>query len=147
VYREATPGSLIARLLNNPHVSFRREPIRHRLPVDTEHQQRLKSAVGHGKRDSTPVVDASLMAQRPLLDGGEGKLLLSYIDAMDNDTHVKKEIPPMDATTSNFPLLEFPPNIPGVEAVDPLIPGHGQTIPRSVSCTCQHHLNVAREPS
>jgi hypothetical protein len=35
---------------------------------------------------------------------------------MDNDTHVEKEIPPMDATTSNFPLLEFLPNIPGVEA-------------------------------
>ena len=32
-------------------------------------------------------------------------------------------------------------------AVDPLIPGHGQTIPRSVSRTRQHHLNVAREPS
>jgi len=31
--------------------------------------------------------------------------------------------------------------------VDPLIPGHGQTIPRSVSRTRQHHLNVAREPS
>jgi hypothetical protein len=31
--------------------------------------------------------------------------------------------------------------------VDPLIPGHGQTIPRSVSFTRQHHLNVAREPS
>ena len=27
--------------------------------------------------------------------------------------------------------------------VDPLIPGSGQTIPRSVSRTCQHHLNVA----
>jgi len=31
--------------------------------------------------------------------------------------------------------------------VDPLIPGHVQTMPRSVSFTCQHHLNVAREPS
>jgi hypothetical protein len=31
--------------------------------------------------------------------------------------------------------------------VDPLIPGSGQTIPRSVSRTRQHHLNVAREPS
>jgi hypothetical protein len=31
--------------------------------------------------------------------------------------------------------------------VDPLIPGHGQTIPRSVSFTRQHHLNVARESS
>ena len=33
------------------------------------------------------------------------------------------------------------------EIVDPLIPGHGQTIPRSVSFTRQHHLNVARESS
>jgi len=31
--------------------------------------------------------------------------------------------------------------------VDPLIPGYGQTIPRSASRTRQHHLNVAREPS
>jgi hypothetical protein len=116
VHREATPSSLIAKLLNNPHVSFRQEPIRHRLPVDTEHQQRLKSAVGHSRRDSTPVVDASLAAQCPLLDGGEGKSLLSYIDAMDNDTHVENEIPPMDANTSKFPVLEFLPNIPGVEA-------------------------------
>jgi len=30
--------------------------------------------------------------------------------------------------------------------VDPLIPGYGQTIPRSASRTRQHHLNVAREP-
>ena len=34
-----------------------------------------------------------------------------------------------------------------VALVDPLIPGYGQTIPRSVSRTHQHHLNVAREPS
>ena len=33
------------------------------------------------------------------------------------------------------------------KAVDPLILGPGQTIPRSVSCTRQHHLNVAREPT
>ncbi len=31
--------------------------------------------------------------------------------------------------------------------VDPLIPSHAQTMPRSVSFTRQHHLNVAREPS
>ena len=36
--------------------------------------------------------------------------------------------------------------VPG-KCVDPLIPGHGQTKPRSVSVTRQHHLNVAREPS
>ena len=33
----------------------------------------------------------------------------------------------------------------GSSCVDPLIPSYGQTIPRSASCTCQHHLNVARE--
>jgi hypothetical protein len=27
------------------------------------------------------------------------------------------------------------------------VPGYGQTIPKSSSCTCQHHLNVAQEPS
>jgi hypothetical protein len=31
--------------------------------------------------------------------------------------------------------------------VNPLIPGPGQTMPRSVSRTRQHHLNVVREPS
>ncbi len=31
--------------------------------------------------------------------------------------------------------------------VDPQIPGYGQTIPRSSSCTHQHHLNVAWEPT
>jgi len=39
----------------------------------------------------------------------------------------------------------LPLGSPGV--VDPLIPGHVQTMPRSVSFTRQHHLNVAREPS
>ncbi len=33
------------------------------------------------------------------------------------------------------------------KCVDPQIPGYGQTIPESRSCTCQHHLNVAWEPS
>ncbi len=42
-----------------------------------------------------------------------------------------------------FPTLWMLPQ----GCVDPLIPGHGQTIPRSVSRPCQHHLNVAREPS
>ena len=117
VHCEATPGSLIAKLLNNPHASLRREPMRHRLPVDTkQHKQRLKSTAAHGRHDSTPVADASLTAQRSLLDGGEGKLLGSYIDATDNDINVVQEIPLVDATTSNFPLLESPLNMPGVEA-------------------------------
>jgi hypothetical protein len=32
-------------------------------------------------------------------------------------------------------------------SVDPQIPGYGQTIPRSSSCTHQHHLNVACKPT
>ncbi len=113
VHHEATTGCLIAKLLNNPHASLRREPMRHRLPVDTkQHKQRLNSAVGHGRQDSTPVADASLMTQRPLLDGGESKLPLSYIDALDNDTHVEQEIPPMDTTTSIFRYWSHRPTYP-----------------------------------
>jgi hypothetical protein len=39
VQRKATPVSLIDKLLNNPHTTLRRDPMRHRLPVETEHQQ------------------------------------------------------------------------------------------------------------
>ena len=64
----------------------------------------------------TAVGNASLAAQRPLLDGGEGELLQPYTDAMDIDTHIKQEIPPMDANTSSLLPLEFPPNIPTLDA-------------------------------
>jgi hypothetical protein len=108
---EATLGSLIDKLLNNPHATFRREPMRHRLPADTKFQQQL-NAVGHGGKDSNAVGEASLTAQRLLLDGGEGELLQPYNDAMDIDTqHVEQEIPPMGANTSSLPPLEVPPNI------------------------------------
>ena len=55
--------------------------------------------------------------------------------------------------SSGFPLFIFTFSIllsiisPHYECcrkgIDPLIPGYGQTIPRSVSRTRQHHLNVA----
>ena len=48
--------------------------------------------------------------------GGEGELIQPYTDAMDIDTHVEQEIPPMGANTSSLPPLEFPPNIPALEA-------------------------------
>ena len=41
----------------------------------------------------------------------------------------------------------LPGRVTDTFGVDPLIPGHGQTMPRSVSFTRQHHLNVARESS
>ena len=117
VQHKATLDSLIDKLLNNPHTTFRWEPMRHRLPAETKpkHQQQL-NAVGHGERDLTIVGDASLTAQRPLLDGGEGKLLLPYTDAMDIDSHVEQEIPPMGTKTSSQQPLDLPPNIPALEA-------------------------------
>ncbi len=69
--RETTPGSLIDKLLNNPHAALGREPRRYQLLAETEHHQQL-SAVGQG-RYSITVGDASLTAQNPLLNGGEGE--------------------------------------------------------------------------
>jgi len=43
-------------------------------------------------------------------------------------------------------LPEALSNMKEYSDVDPLIPGQVQTMPRSVSFTRQHHLNVAREP-
>ena len=45
---------------------------------------------------------ASLMAQRPLLDGGEGKLLTNN-NTMDIEIHVVHELPPMGAKTLDLP--------------------------------------------
>ncbi len=114
VQYKATQGSLIDKLLNNPHAALQREPRGYRLLAETEHQHRLNTVLQ--ERHLTAVGDASLTTQRPLLDGGEGELLLPYTDAMDIDTHVEKEIPPMGANTSSLLPLEFPPNIPTLEA-------------------------------
>ena len=65
VHREAIPGSLIDKLLNNPHAALRRDPQRYRIPTDTEHQKRRMG-------EQVPVGTPSLRAQHPLLDGGEG---------------------------------------------------------------------------
>jgi len=103
VKREAIPGSLIDKLLNNPHAALRREPQRCQLPVDTEHQKRHSGE--HGA-----VGKASLTAQRPLLDGVEGELL-PCIDDMELDTHDEQKISPTGATTSSLPPSGLPPII------------------------------------
>jgi hypothetical protein len=46
----------------------------------------------------------------------------------------------IDLTKGTFTLLKIN-YISRSPCVDPLIPGYGQTIPRSVSRTRQHHLN------
>jgi hypothetical protein len=51
----------------------------------------------------------------------------------------------MIAARSALPKGIFPFFVVGT--VDPQIPEYGQTLPRSSSRTCQHHLNVAREPT
>jgi hypothetical protein len=65
VKRKAIPGSLIDKLLNNPHAALRREPQRWRPPADTEHQKR------HHAGERVAVKKTSLTAQQHLLDGGK----------------------------------------------------------------------------
>ncbi len=67
--REVIPGSLIDKLLNNPHAAIRREPQRWRPSADTKEHQK-QHAVERGA-----VTKTNLTAQQSLLDGGEGELL------------------------------------------------------------------------
>jgi hypothetical protein len=106
VKREAIPGSLIDKLLNNPHAALRREPRRCRLPADSKHQQRHSG-------EHVAVGKASLTAQCPLLDGGEGELL-PRIDDVELDTHDEQKISPMGANTSSLPQQPFRPRTPKV---------------------------------
>ena len=103
VKREAIPGSLIDKLLNNPHAALQREPQRCQLSADTKHQKRHSG-------EHVAVGEESLMAQRPLLYGGEGELL-PRIDDMELDTHNEQKILPMGATTSSLPPSGLPPII------------------------------------
>ena len=108
VKRKAFPGSLIDKLLNNPHAALRWEPRRCPLPADIEHQQRHSGEhVAAGK--------ASLMAQCPLLDGGEGELL-PCIDDMELDTHDEQKILPMGTNLSSLPPSGLPPIITALDA-------------------------------
>ena len=108
VKRKAIPGSLIDKLLNNPHAALRWEPRRCRLPADTELQQRHSGEL-------VAVGKASLTAQRPLLDGGEGELL-PRIDDMELDTHDEQKISPTGANTSSLPPSGLPPIITALDA-------------------------------
>ena len=103
VKREAIPGSLIDKLLNNPHAALRREPQRWRLPADTEHQKRHAG-------EHVAVKKTSLTAQQPLLDGGEGELLPRSED-MELDTHDEQRISPTGENTSSLP----PSGLPAVD--------------------------------
>jgi hypothetical protein len=111
VKRAAIPGSLIDKLLNNPHAALRRGPQRCRLPADTKHQKRR---VG----EQVAMGQTSLMVQHPLLDGGEGELL-PRSDYTKLDTHDEQRISPTGATTSSLPPSGFPAldasNLSGLE--------------------------------
>jgi hypothetical protein len=104
VKHEAIPGSLIDKLLNNPHAAIRREPQRWRSSADTEHQKR------HAGERFLAVKKTSLTAQQPLLDGGEGELLPCSEDTK-LDTHDEQRILPTGENTSSLP----PSGLPAVD--------------------------------
>jgi hypothetical protein len=60
------------------------------------------------------VEKASLTAQRPLLDGGEGELF-PRIDDMELDTHDEQTISLMGANTSSLPPSGLPPKITALD--------------------------------
>jgi hypothetical protein len=98
--REVIPGSLIDKLLNNPHAAIRREPQRWRPSADTEHQKRHA-----GERWA--VKKTNLTAQQPLLDGGEGELL-PRSENTKLDTHDEQRIVPTGENTSSLPSSGLP---------------------------------------
>ncbi len=70
--RAATTSRFTDKLLSNPHTALRREPWWHLQPADEEQQRRITSDEQWWK--STELEAENLIAQRPLLNGGEGKL-------------------------------------------------------------------------
>jgi hypothetical protein len=71
--RAATTSRFSNKLLSNPHTALRQEPRRCLQPLDEEQQRQVN--LGEQWWKSTGSEDASLIAQCPLLGGGEGKLL------------------------------------------------------------------------
>ena len=107
--REAISGSLIDKLLNNPHTEIRWEPRRYRLSTETNNQHDVHAGAQQG--NPAAFVADSLTAQRPLLDGGEGKFQPNNV-SMNIDMHTEQEIPTIRETISSHPPQELPSTIP-----------------------------------
>ena len=72
-----------------------------------------QNGVHAGAQQGSPaafVVD-SLMAQCPLLDGGESEFQLTNV-SMNIDTHTEQEIPPKRETISSHPPQDLPSTVP-----------------------------------
>ena len=105
---EAISGSLIDKLLNNPHTEIQRDPWRYRLSTETKNQNRVH--VGAQQGNPAAFVADSLTAQRPLLDGGEGEFQPNNV-SMIIDTHAEQEIPKMRETISSHPPRDLPSTV------------------------------------
>jgi hypothetical protein len=107
--REAISGSLVDKLLNNPHTEIRREPRRYRLATETD----IKNGVHVGVQQGNPAafVANSLTAQRPLLDGGEGEFQPNTV-SMNIDMPTEQEIPTIREPTSSHPPRDLPSTVP-----------------------------------
>ena len=88
--REAISGSLIDKLLNNPHMEIQQEPRRYPLLTETTSQTGVHAGAQQG--NPTVFVADSLTAQRPLLDGGEGEFQPNNV-SMNIEMHAEQEIP------------------------------------------------------
>ena len=106
--REAISGSLIDKLLNNPHMEIQREPRRYRLSTETDSQNGIHEGVQQG--NPAAFVANSLTEQSPLLDGGEGEFQPNTV-SMDIDTHAEQEIPTIRETISSHPPRDLPSTV------------------------------------
>jgi len=114
--REAISGSLIDKLLNNPHTEIRQEPRRYRLSTDTDSQNRVHAGVQQG--NPAAFVANSLTVQRPLLDRGEGEFQPNTV-SMNIDTNAEQEIPTIRETISSHPPRDFPSTVPPAMKASP----------------------------
>ena len=106
--REAISGSLIDKLLNNPHTEIQREPRRYRLSTETDSQNGIHEGVQQG--NPAAFVANSLTEQSPLLDGGEGEFQPNN-NSMIIDTHAEQEIPTIRETISSHPPRDLPSTV------------------------------------
>jgi hypothetical protein len=89
--RVATTSRFANKFLSNSHTALRQEQRRRLQPVDEKQQRQIDS--GKQWQKLMELEDASLIAQRPLLDGGGGKLLTN-----NKTIDIEKEVVPTEET-------------------------------------------------
>ena len=107
--RDAMSGSLIGKLLSTPHMEIQWEPQRYRLLAETISQNGVHAGAQQG--NPAAFVADSLTAQRPLLDGGEGKFQPNNV-SMNIDTHAEQKKTTIRETISSHPAQDLPSTVP-----------------------------------